>query len=141
MNIYSGVDIMEIDRIKNTIARWSDKFIKRVFTKNEYSYCSSKSFPHPHLAARFSAKEAVIKALGNFKIPKIRLKDIEVFNTSNGKPQVRLHNEINNYCQDNNITLELSLSHTSTFAVANAIAIKYEEYTPDTKRIIRETKT
>lgn len=124
MNIYSGVDIIEIDRIEKAISKWKEKFIDRVFTKREYQYSNSKTFPYPHLAARFSAKEAVIKALGNFSLDKIRLKDIEVLNSTKGKPEIILHNHIKSYCQKNNIKIELSLSHTKTFAVANAIAVK-----------------
>lgn len=141
MNIYSGVDIIEIDRIKDTIDKWEDNFITRVFTDKEYKYCNTKSFPYPHLAARFSAKEAVIKSLGNFPIPDIKLKDIEILNTTNGKPEVKLHNKIKKYCKHNKITLELSLSHTKTFAVANAIAIKDGKDIQNTPGIINKTTT
>jgi len=139
MNIYSGVDIIEIDRIKQAIITWQDKFINRVFTRKEFYYCKTKSNPYPHLAARFSAKEAVLKSLGNFNVLNVKLKDIEILNTTNGKPEVILHNCIKKYCNENNISIELSLSHTKTFAMANAIAIKNERNTSDTKEFIKET--
>lgn len=138
MNIYSGVDIIEIDRIKETIDKWGEKFIDRVFTRKEYKYCNTKSFPYPHLAARFSAKEAVIKSLGNFPTPGMKLKDIEILNTDNGRPEVILHNKIKDYCEESEITLELSLSHTKTFAVANAIAVKNGKNISDTEKIIKK---
>lgn len=124
MDLYSGVDIVEISRIKNAVLRWGKKFIDRVYTPGEYEYSFCKTQPYPHLAARFSAKEAVIKALGSFNLKEIRLTDIEILNSSNGKPDVILHNHVNDYCSQNGINVEISISHARMFAVSNAIAFK-----------------
>lgn len=58
-----GTDIVEISRIKNAVAKWGERFLRKIFTENEISYCYKKKDPFPHLAVRFAAKEAVIKAL------------------------------------------------------------------------------
>src|SRR5213596_1811069 len=60
----SGVDLVNIPRMRDVIDRWQDRFLQRVFTEQEIAYCRARRDPVPHFAARFAAKEAGLKALG-----------------------------------------------------------------------------
>lgn len=113
-----GTDIIEIDRIKNSIEELGDKFLDRVFTKKEIDYCESKkNQKYQHYAARFAAKEAAFKAI-SWKIEdkyKICWKDIEVENDKQGRPILKITNidlkDIEN--------IDISISHCKNYAVAN----------------------
>ena len=59
-----GVDLAQIPRLRRVVERWDDRFLRRVFTEAEIAYCRRRRDPIPHLAARFAAKEATLKALG-----------------------------------------------------------------------------
>ena len=59
-----GVDLVRIPRMREVIARWDERFLRRVFTEEEIAYCRARRDPVPHFAARFAAKEAGMKALG-----------------------------------------------------------------------------
>lgn len=108
-----GVDIEEISRFEAK----SQEFLDRIFTKNEQNYCFSKPKPQSHLAVRFCAKEAVIKALNSMNLPHPRLGQIEVCHNENGCPKINLPQE-NIYL---NLKIELSLSHDQTKAIAFVI--------------------
>ena len=110
----SGIDIVEIKRLKAAIERWGDTFLNKVFTEKELEYSNSKRFPMQHLAARFAAKEAVFKAFGTN--PKINFKDIEISNDRFGKPFCTIKKKPT--------TVILSLSHSHEYAVASAIITK-----------------
>ena len=113
MIIGTGIDIIEIDRIENAIKRWGNGFIKHIFTDAEIEYAQKRKHPAQHYAARFAAKEAVYKAIGNN--PNINWKNIEILNDENGKPYCVFKNRF----YKNKILI--SLSHTKNYAVANAI--------------------
>jgi len=81
-----GIDIVNIPQFRTAIERWGDRFKKRVFTKKELEYCNGRTFTEQHLAARFAAKEAFIKALGRG----IKLTNIEVLNNQEGKPYMKI---------------------------------------------------
>jgi len=115
MIIGSGVDIIEVERVRKAIKKWGDSFLKRVFTDEELSYAKNRRFPFEHLAARFAAKEAVLKAFSNQKMD---FKDIKILNNGDGKPFCQLKD------QKNDIQIILSISHTKEYAVANAIIEK-----------------
>ena len=85
-----GIDIIEIDRIARTLARFGDRFLRRVYTEAEVVYCRGK---HGRLAARFAAKEAAAKALGVgiFWREGVYWRDVEVIRDYRGKPGIRLH--------------------------------------------------
>lgn len=120
-----GVDIVEISRIKQAAKKWSDSFLKRIFTSKELAYASGKSIPYQHLAARFAAKEAVLKAIGDSTIHRIEWVNVEILNDEHGKPVVNLLGQAKKIMQDKNISdIIISMSHTRTYAVANAIMIK-----------------
>ena len=91
MNILGlGFDATDIPRIGTTFERYGDRFLRRVFTDGEIAYCTRRRNPVPHLAGRFAAKEAAMKALGTGHPRGVLWKDIEVVRLS-GPPQLRLH--------------------------------------------------
>lgn len=81
MIIGTGVDIIEVYRVKKALDKWGERFLKRVFTERELDYVNTKRFSHESLAARFACKESVLKAFGDTRRG-IQLKEIEVFNDS-----------------------------------------------------------
>ena len=112
-----GIDIVEINRIRHAVETWGEKFLTRIFTEQEISYCAGqKGFRYPSLAARFAAKEAVSKALGLGRGGGIRWLDVEVFNGPNLKPLVRLHGKALKAALGKG--LSVSLSHSRDYAVA-----------------------
>ena len=122
MKISSGVDIIEIDRIKQSIESTDGKFCERVYTENEIKYCESKkSQRYQHYAARFSAKEAVFKAISSKLQDKYEIswKDIEILNDANGRPYVNILNENAKKIED----IDVSLSHCKQYAVANVVLV------------------
>ncbi|MEA3328617.1 MAG: holo-ACP synthase [Candidatus Omnitrophota bacterium] len=124
----SGIDLVEIEHFKKALDRWNDKLIKRVFTDREIKYSLNKKSSVEHLAARFAAKEAVLKAFGNEKIKAIRLRDIEILNDKSGKPEVNFSNSAKRLGENSRINkIAISLSHTKKFALASAILIANAE--------------
>jgi holo-[acyl-carrier protein] synthase len=125
MIIGTGVDIVEVSRIKNAAVRWKENFLKRIFTDKELNYSKERTTSYQHLAARFAAKEAVLKALGNGWTNRVEWKDIEIWNEKSGKPNVRLSGEVERLSKKMGVgDIIISMSHTRTYAVANAILIK-----------------
>jgi len=119
-----GVDIVEIERIARTLARFGERFLRRVYTEAEIAYCRGKP---SRLAARFAAKEAVAKALGVgvFWHEGVYWRDVEVIRDHRGKPGVRLHGGALERAQQEGLTnWALSLSHSREYAVAMAVATK-----------------
>ena len=119
MDIRTGVDIIEIERIKQSIEDTDGKFCERVYTEKEIEYCESKrAQKYQHYAARFAAKEAVFKAISPLLESKydIGWKDIEILNDENGRPYVQILN------QDIKIdNIDISMSHCIQYAVANVV--------------------
>ena len=125
MIVGAGVDIVEVSRIKNAAVKWKDNFLKRIFTEKELEYSHGRTSSYQHLAARFAAKEAVLKALGNGWTNKVEWKNIEVWNEKSGKPNVRLSGEAEKVSKRLGVAdIIVSISHTRTYAVANAILVK-----------------
>ena len=93
MIIGSGVDIVEVVRIKKALKKWGDGFINKVFTRKELAYSHGKRFAYQHLAARFATKEAVLKAFGGGWLRSLPWKEVEIINDGSGKPNVRLHGQ------------------------------------------------
>ncbi|MGI5922229.1 MAG: holo-ACP synthase [Syntrophomonadaceae bacterium] len=118
-----GVDIIDIDRIRMIAAR-TPRFLHRVYTAGELEYCFSKSDPHPSLAVRFAAKEAVRKLHPVF-IRGIGFKDIEVVTDNTGRPRLVLHGEaLARHRQENLGEIAVSLAHSKNQAIASVIARK-----------------
>lgn len=113
-----GVDIIEIGRIERAAERWGDTFLHRVYTEPELQlYGTSPS----SLAARFAAKEAVVKALGT-RERGIGWKDIEILSEPNGKPVVNLYNKAREQANDLGLgRFAITLSHSREYAVAFVI--------------------
>ncbi|MBN1220369.1 MAG: holo-ACP synthase [Anaerolineae bacterium] len=110
-----GVDIIEIERVAQSIERFGDRFLKRVYTKTELAYCQGRV---GSLAARWAAKEATAKALGT-GIGEVSWQEIEVVGESNGCPALCLHGAAADLAARLGISeLAISLSHTRDHAVA-----------------------
>ena len=120
-NFSIGADIESIDRFRKFNRADANSFLNRIFTKNELDYCFSKEDTAPHLAARYSGKEAIIKALSGISKSTLDYRDIEIFNNENGAPMVRLNNS--NFDKLHTI---ISLSHCSDKALAFAIVMKVD---------------
>jgi len=120
-----GTDIIEVSRIKKLVdGDLRDNFLNKVFTKLEIEYCHNNdgSYRYPSLAARFTAKEAVMKVLGN-GMNKIDWKDIEVNKLDSGKPFIKLYGKAKEIAKTQKVTtIEVSLSHTDNYATAVALA-------------------
>lgn len=116
-----GIDMIEIDRIKKAIRKWGDRFLNRIYTPWEITYCQEKTFPEYSFAGRFAAKEAVFKALGTGNDRGIKWTSIEVVNDRNGRPSVKLGGRIREFIGSDEILI--SMSHTHNHAVAQAILI------------------
>jgi holo-[acyl-carrier protein] synthase len=116
-----GVDIVEVKRVKGLMERWGDRFLHRVFTPWEIAYCKSKSSPEQSLAARFAAKEAILKAIGTGLSHGIRWTSMEIVNDKNGSPSVKLGKRIKDKIGDKRVLI--SMSHTKEYAVAQAILV------------------
>ena len=113
-NFYPGVDIVDVDRIKSSIEKYQDKFLSKVFNKEEQDYCNSKSNPFIHFSGKFAAKEAVMKAVFFKKVKLIRFKDISIINDKNGAPMVYIRGRFEK-------SINISISHTNDTAIAFAI--------------------
>jgi holo-[acyl-carrier protein] synthase len=125
MIIATGVDIVEISRIRNAAKRWKKNFLEKIFTEKELEYSNEKISSYQHLAARFAAKEAVLKALGSGLTSRMEWRDIEIWNESSGKPNVRLAGEVERISKKLNVKdIVISMSHTRTYAIANVILVK-----------------
>jgi holo-[acyl-carrier protein] synthase len=119
-----GVDIVEIERIARTLARFGERFLQRVYTEAELTYCQGRP---SQLAARFAAKEAVAKALGVgvFWREGVFWRDVEVTRDHRGKPGICLRGGALERAQQEGLThWALSLSHSRQYAVAMVVATK-----------------
>ena len=120
-----GTDIINIKRINNSIKKGGYNFKKKIFSDKEISYCERKKNPSAFYAKRFAAKEAFTKALGTGIAKGISLKDIEIFNDTMGKPNIRLRGFANNFLKKkikkNKYNIYLSLSDDEPWAQATVI--------------------
>jgi len=117
-----GVDIVEIDRMREALTR-RPAIKERLFSAEERAYCDKRSRPEVHYALRFAAKEAVLKALGT-GFSGMRFTDVEVMRERSGRPVPRLSGRAAERADELGIVeMHLSLSFTRTTAVASAVAI------------------
>jgi holo-[acyl-carrier protein] synthase len=122
MIVGTGVDIAEVSRIRETIERFGDRFLRRIFTEGEIRYCERKARRFESYAARFAAKEAGMKALGTGWSRGVRWRDIEVVRPRGQRPTIQFHGEaaaIAAALGTKNIAL--SITHTSEEALAHVI--------------------
>ena len=119
----TGVDIIEIPRIKQVLDRYGQRFLNRVFTPDEIAYCRGRA---PNLAGRFAAKEAAMKALGT-GVRGVSWKDIEVIRADSGAPSLRLHGRAEKRAERVQMSeMSLSISHSREYAVAFVVAQREE---------------
>ncbi len=122
--LITGVDIIEIPRIGRVLERFGERFLQRIYTPDEISYCRGRA---PNLAARFAAKEATMKALGA-GVRSVGWKDIEVARRSSGAPYIVLYNRAYLRAQSLGVhDLSLSLSHSRDYAVAFVVGYREDE--------------
>ena len=123
MNVLGiGMDIVETKRIAESIERFGDRFLQRVFLDGEISYSNRMKFPHLHLAARFAAKEAISKAFGTGIGREVGWRDLEIVREANGQPRVQLHGRAAEYAKTRSVqSIHVSLSHTTDYAAASAV--------------------
>ena len=117
-----GNDILEIERIREAIDEQGDRFIQKLFTKREQVYCQKHADPIPHYAGRFSAKEAIVKALGSGFGEKASFHDIEILNNGEGRPEVFFSEALNAHFGHPQVLL--SISHCKQYVATVAIRIK-----------------
>ena len=117
-----GVDLVENARIADSIARFGDQFLNRVFREAEIAYCRTMRHPAPHYAARFAAKEAVAKAFGCGIGEYLAFNDVEVIRATSGAPGILLHGRGRELAEGWGVGhIFLSLSHTQEHATANVL--------------------
>ena len=118
-----GTDIIEISRIRESIEKYGETFLQRIYSPREIEYCEKKGqVKYQHYAARFASKEAVAKMLGTGFNGSFEWKDIEVINDSLGKPKIELSNGAKKIFEDEKLEkMDISLSHCKEYAVAMVI--------------------
>lgn len=122
--IGTGIDMVEVARIARAVRLWNTHFTTRVFTEDELHYCAQNALVSQRLAARFAAKEAIIKAFGKQCEQDIHFTDMEIMNTKNGKPFVRLSRNMERLRIAMDVQeIMISLSHTKQYALASALLI------------------
>lgn len=124
MEIKVGIDIIEVDRIKQSIEELGENFINKIYTENEIKYCESKNKnKYQHYAARFAVKEAAFKAISTLITDKysISWKNVETVDDDRGKPNVKflaLTKQVDKELSKIN-SIDVSISHIKEYAVAN----------------------
>ena len=119
-NLSVGIDIEDINRFEKYSVDKNNRFLTKIFTKSEIDYCFSYKTPAKHLAARYCAKEACVKALTKLGIKDVYYNEIEVFRDNFGGVSIRLINK-KKYSK---IQLQVSLSHSKDTAAANVLAVE-----------------
>lgn len=126
-----GIDIIEIDRVADVIARHGDRFLNRIYTEDEIAHCRGRVH---ELAARFAAKEAVMKALGT-GVRGVGWRDIEVLPNRRGKPLVFLYGRGAARAERIQMRgLEISLTHSKLYAIASVVGERALTENEDTPR-------
>jgi len=119
-----GMDVVETKRIAESLERFGDRFLHRVFLDGEVAYSRRMKFPHLHLAARFAAKEAISKAFGTGIGKDIGWRDLEIVREPSGQPRVVLHGRALEYAKTRGVhEIHVSLSHTTEYGAASAVIV------------------
>ena len=118
-----GIDAVDVARIEAMLDRHSERFVERCFTAGERAYAESSKRRVEHYAARFAAKEAILKCIGTGWSQGVAWTDAEVVREPSGRPTVALHGVAARIASEQGITRwSLSLTHTASMAFASAIA-------------------
>jgi holo-[acyl-carrier protein] synthase len=117
-----GIDIIEVRRVREVLSR-TPRFVERVFTPLERAYCDGRgAVAAQHYAARFAAKEAVLKALQTGWSGRVAWQDIEIISRETGAPFLEFHGRVRElYEQSGATAAHLSISHTTEHAIAEVI--------------------
>jgi holo-[acyl-carrier protein] synthase len=119
-----GVDLAQIPRFRRVLARWDVRFLERVFTPDEIAYCRRHRDPVPHLAARFAAKEATLKALGTGLSMGVNWREIEVRRERGQAPSLVLSGRCHALAVARGAREALvSLTHDGDYAVAQVVLV------------------
>jgi holo-[acyl-carrier protein] synthase len=122
MIVGTGVDLAEVDRIRESVERFGDKFLHRIYTAREIAYVERKANKYERYAARFAAKEAGMKAIGTGWRKGVRWQDFEVVNLQSGRPTLLLHGVAADFAARLGVTnIQLSLTHTAQLGLAYVI--------------------
>ena len=127
MTFRTGIDILEIERIRKLMTTSEARFLSRHFTEQEVRYCRSRSDPAVHFAGRLAAKEAMYKALHLSWKKGFSWKQIEILPSQEGFPVVQLHSDIQTIFQSSGfVKSEISISHTKFYAAASALIWSFD---------------
>jgi holo-[acyl-carrier protein] synthase len=122
MIVGTGIDIAEVPRIRESIERFGERFLQRIYTDGEIKYCESRASRFESYAARFAAKEAGMKALGTGWNHGVRWRDIEVVRPKGQRPTIQFHGQAAAIAEKlGTKNIALSLTHTSAEALAHVI--------------------
>lgn len=122
MILGTGIDLAEVPRVKASIERYGDRFLRRVYTEKEIAYVDRKANRFERYAARFAAKEAGMKAIGTGWRNGIRWQDFEVINQPSGRPTLIFHGVAAEYARQLGVAnVQLSLTHTADLGMAFVI--------------------
>lgn len=125
MQVTTGVDMIEVERIEEAIEKIGEPFLNRIYTEKEIEYCNKTGkMKYQHFAARFAAKEAVFKALStkiNGREDSL-WKKIEVINNKDGKPEINV-DKLNKGNLNHLKSIDISISHLKDYAIASVVAM------------------
>jgi len=122
MIVGMGVDLAEVDRIREAIGRYGRRFIDRIYTPGEIAYVERKANRFERYAGRFAAKEAGMKAIGTGWKRGVRWQDFEIANLPTGRPTLKLHGEAARIADQLGVKLiSLSITHTAQLGMAQVI--------------------
>jgi len=122
MILGTGVDLAEVDRIRDAIGRHGDRFVRRIYTAAEIAYVERKANRFERYAGRFAAKEAGMKAIGTGWKRGVSWQDFEVSNLPSGRPTLRLRGEAARIAEKMGVkSISLSITHTAKLGMAHVI--------------------
>lgn len=119
-----GIDIQEVRTIKKIIEKYGDGFINRIYTPEEISYCKKKA-NYQSYAARWAVKEAFFKGLGTGITKQSQFKEVSVRLNPNGKPEIHLTGNTKKYVQEEQLLINVSISHSGDYAVGQVILSRH----------------
>ena len=118
-----GVDAVGVARLERLV-RDDERRQATLFTERELAYCRGKRRCYEHMAARFAAKEAVLKAFGTGIAQRMRWTDVEVVNEASGRPRIQLDGAVATFAERHGLRdLDVSLTHTEDLAFAHAVSV------------------
>ncbi len=124
MQIRQGIDIISVARMRQAIRRGGKRFLHRIFTVRERSYCEKQRMKYEHYAARFAAKEAVMKILPGPTIHRHRLSEIEILRQATGRPYASIAPvSRRRFGLPKKFQIEISMAHERELAIATAMLI------------------